>query len=574
MSDYWSRFRRSRISRRRVLGTAVAGVAGVGALGLVGCGGNGDDSGGPSGSSDQPDGEGHDNSGDFKQDATLTAGIGSDVGSTDPHVVAGTGGGNWPNYAVHFATLLNVDPETSRIVPYAAEYEWTDDHSALVLRIKDGVTFHNGETLDAEVLKFNIDRLRGKADYNPEFTSGNANLFSSIETVEVVDSMTVKAVLERPDASLPFKLATQNIPLVSMQHILDGGDQAMAERPVGHGPFKFVSRQADVEIRSTRFDDFFYGQDQPLGPRTPYIKDLVQRVIPEDAARLAALEAGEIDLAVNVSADLAKSFDGRSGFKVFYLPGDQPMHIHFNTRLERDPITGGPNPLRDKRVRQAMNHAVDVDTILKNVLTGRENYSYGFSSVSLGFPDEKLKSLRYNYDPTKAKALLEEAGFGDGFEIDFTGPIGRWPNSDQVMQAVAGYLQEVGIRTRISTQQYQPWVTEVQSHTKPGMWFMGLSAGADPGNNMRYGFHSSGPYCSSYDPELGLDILIEQYEAEFDEERRASIAAEVITKQYENATWLYLYEPVTVVVGTAKIDYEFYGKVLTAPQYWKIRIRA
>jgi peptide/nickel transport system substrate-binding protein len=505
---------------------------------------------------------------------TLRAGIGSDVGSLDPHIAAGTGGGNWPNYTTHFATALRTDPNTSDTVPFAADWKWVDDNTALQVAAHPNVKFHNGEMLTAEVIKFNMDRLRGKPDYNPSFASGQASNLATVDHTEIVDPMTVKIVTKSPDVSLPNKLTLDNMPFVPMKYIIDGGDKVMLDNPVGFGPFKFVSRRADSEIRSTRFDDFFNPQGQKYGPFTPIVKDLVQRVIPEDAARAAALEAGEIDLAVNVSGDIGKSFEGRSGFKVIYLPGDQPMHIHMNTRLEKDPISGGPNPLRDVRVRRAMNMAVDVDTIIKTILTGKENYSYGFSSQTIGLPKAKLESLRFKYDPAKAKALLSEAGYANGFEVDFTGPIGRWPNSDQVIQAVAGYLKAVNIRTRISTAQYQPWVTEVQTGTKPGIWFMGLSAGADPSQNFRVGFHSKANYGSSIDPALGLVELIEKSDAAFDINERKAIIADIVTKQYENATWLYLYEPVSVIVATNKLDYSLYGKIVGVPQYWNMRLKA
>lgn len=587
MSDYWTRIMSARLSRRKALGTTFAAGAGVVAFGTVGCGGDDDDTDGSTPSGDTtatPGGNATPGSSEtatpgsngdsFQENASLRAAIGSDIGSSDPHAVAGTGGGNWPNYTTHFTTALGIDPETSAVVPYAASHEWTDENSALLVTARDGVTFHNGETLNAEVLKFNVDRLKGKPEYNPDYASGNATLFGTVDRVEVVDEMTVKIFTNRPDVALPYKLATGNVPLVPMQYILDNGDQEMTENPIGHGPFQFVSRRPDVEIQSTRFDDFFYAQDENLGPRLPYIKDLTQRVIPEDAARAAALETGEVDMAVNVSSDIGKSFEERDGYQVFYLPGDQPMHIHFNTRLENDPITGGPNPLRDRRVRLALNHAVDVDTIISTILTGRENYSYGFSSAAFGYPKAELEALRIQFDPERAKSLLAEAGFEDGFEIDFTGPIARWPNSDQVMQAIAGYLQEVGVRTKIATAQYQPWVTEVQSHEKPGMWFMGLSGGLDPANNFRYGFHTAAPYGSSINPELELDPLIAASEAEFDPTQRAELIKEIIVKQYEDATWLYLYEPVTVVVATDQVDWQFYGKVLSTPQYWNMRMKA
>jgi len=350
------------------------------------------------------------------------------------------------------------------------------------------------------------------------------------------------------------------------------GDTEVANKPVGMGPFRFVSRTPDAEIKSARNDDFFYKRDEPYAPRLPYIANLVQKVIPEDTARTAALDAGEIDLAHNVSSYFAKSYDGRSGYKVFYLPNDQPMHLHINTFAERDG-SGQPNPWRDVRVRKAANMAIDLDTIIKTILTGKEKPSFGSSSVSFGFPQD-LAAKRFKYDPKQAKQLLTEAGYPSGFETSFFGPTGRWPNTEQVMQAAAGYLSAVGIKPKIQMQQYQVTTTELKQHGNVGITFWGMSGGPDAGPNFRYGYHSKGSYTNSYDQATGIDALIEQSEQEFDPSQRGKLVGQVISKFYENASWIFLYEPIAVVVARDKIDWPIYSAILSLPEYWNIRVKS
>jgi peptide/nickel transport system substrate-binding protein len=570
----WTRARRTVAGRRRFLrGAAVTG-AGWAAVALAACGGGkNEQSGGSAAGGGQAARTGSATStGTGNLNATLRSGIGSDAGSMDPQSLAGTGGGNWPNYSTHFITPLTIDRDTSEVRPYAVDWKWVDNNTGLLLTVKPGVKFHNGEMLTAEQLKFNFERELGRAEYNPQFKSGHASQFTAVGDLTVVDENNLRIALKETDVILPTRIAS-TLFLVPKDYVSKVGDTDFAAKPVGSGPFKFVSRTPDSEIRSERFDEFFYPRDGQYTPRLPFIKSLTQRVIPEDTARSAALENGEIDLAHNMSADVAKSFDGRSGFKVFYLPGDQPMHIHINTVIERDPSSGQPNPWRDVRVRKAANMAVDLDTIIKTILTGKEQLSFGSAQQSIGFPQD-IKSQRFKYDPQGAKQLLQQAGYPDGFETPFSYPIGRWPNTEQVVQAVAGYLSKVGIKSKIQAKQYQVVTTEFKTHGNYGLTFWGMSGGPDPGANFRYGYHSTGAYTLSYDPALGLDALIEQSEKEFDTDKRKQLIGEIITKFYQNASWIFLYEPVTVVIASDKVEWTPYAKVLSNPEYWNIKVKS
>lgn len=560
----------SKITRRTALTGGLAASVGLVTLATAGCGDDDDDGEGSSDELPQPT---LDPEASFKPDATLRAGVGTDIGSLDPQSVAGTGGGNFANQFTHFGNgLLTTDQEAAKLAGFVTDYEWTDNNSAILLKAKAGVTFHNGEPVDAAAIKFSLDRARGKPEYTTDFKTGQATLYTTIDRIEVVDPMTVKIILAKPDVSLPTKL-TGTPYLVPRQYITSKGDAEFASKPIGSGPFKFVSRQVDTEIVSERFDEFWNKRDGKYGPRLPYIKRLVQRILPEPAARALAVEAGELDIALDIPPDLAKSYASKSGFQAFYLPNDQPMHVQPNTVLETAP-NGDANPFRDVRVRRAMNMAVDVDTIIKTILTGKEKYSYGFSTQTLGFPKDRLDRARFKYDPAQAKALLEQAGYGSGFEVPFVGPVGRYPQSDAVMEAVAGFLGKVGIRTKVTTSQYQSWVTEHQAGKWYGLSFLGVSGGIDPSSNFSFGYVRNSPYGKSYDAATGVDDAFAKIGATFDEQERAKLIGDAIVKLYENATWLYLYEPVGMAVANDKVQWQPYGRVLAFPEYWNIRLKA
>ncbi len=570
LDNYWLKRTNGRLGRRRLLAGASTAGLGLAGLAAVGCGDDDDDGGttgtpGGGGATAQPTAAAQAN-----LTATLNVGIGSDIGSGDPQSLAGTGGGNWPNTSTHFITPLHTDRDTSDVVAYAAEWAWVDANKGITLKVKPGIKFHNGEVLNADQLKFNIDRELGRAEYNTKFASGHKSQFINIGEVKIVDEMTVRLEVISPDVILPSKMAGSLL-LVPRKYVEQVGDTGFAANPVGNGPFKFVSRVADSQIKSVRFDDFFYGRDQKYGPRLPWIQNLNQRVIPEETARIAALEAGEIDLAHNVSSDLAKQFQSKSGFTVFALPGDQPMHIHINTTIDKG-IGGGPNPWKDVRVRRAANMAIDLDTIVKTILTGNEKRSFGSAQRSVGFPQD-LPGKAFKYDPAQAKALLTQAGFANGFETVFNYPTGRWPNTEPVVQAIASYLDKVGIKAKLQAQQYQVTTTAFKQRSNEGLTFWGMSGGDDPGPNFRYGYHSEGGYTMSYDPALGLDSLIVQSEAAFDPAQRKSLIGQVITKFYENASWIFLYEPVTIAIANSKkVQWTPYNKVLSNPEFWNIKV--
>lgn len=577
-SRYWRNLGQNRLSRRGALRGAAVGVAGLAAAALIGCGDDDDDDdggggGGGGGSTATPTGTTQATSTPESAltNATLTSAIASDIGSGDPQSLGGTGGGNWPNTSTHFggAFLMTTDQETRFRVPSMAEsWEEAPDHMSFVFKLRPDVYFHNGDQMTAEDVKFSLDRgALGQAEYNPEFQGGHSGQYAGrVKDVEVIDDLTVKFNMEQPDVIF----LQRSFFLVPKAYIEEVGDVEFAEKPIGNGFFKFVSRVPDSEIVSERWDRYYAGvEGEASGLHTPYIQKLVQKVIPDNQARFAALQAGEVDLVHNISPDIANQLKNDDKFTVFYLPGTQPMHIHINTALETDPETGDPNPWREKRVRAAANLAVDLDAIIANILTGQENYSFGSASTSFGFPED-LPAKRWGYDPAEAKKLLSGAGYGDGFDAVLNMPIGRWPNSRQVSEVIAQSLTDIGINTRIQELQYQEVTTRFKDDSLYPLSFWGMSGGDDPGANFRFGYHSTGNYTMSV-PDPQVDAWIEQSESEFDPEARAEILGNIITKFYLDAQWIFLYEPITLVAATNKWDWTFWGKTLANPEYWNIR---
>lgn len=563
--NYW--IRRS-MSRRTMLGSVAAGATGLAALTTVGCGD--DDAKGADATIDLTGGSASPTAQASKVDltATLKAGISTDLGNLDPQSIAGVA--NIPNTTTHFDTLFGTDAERN-IVPRMASFKWINNNTALELKVTPGITFHNGEEWTAETLKFNFDRALERTTYHggSGFKSGRKTILAPSITgeVSVVDPMTVRIEC-KPDVGLPGNIQPALL-MVPMKQIMQVGDEEFARKPVGSGPFSFVSRTADSEYKSARFEKYFQNRESGSRPRLPYVANLSQVIRPDDQARLAALEAGEIDIAWDVNPELAKTFKGKDGFKVLYVQDGTGVHIQFNNQVEKDPETGGPNPWKDIRVRRAANLAIDVKTIVKKLGTGQEKLSYGFSSENFGYPKEIEQKPIFGYNPQQAKALLAEAGFGSGIRADLYIGTGRVTATSELALAIQSYLDAVGIKVNIKSQTFSDLLPIMRDHKIPGLFMFVVNNAAEPNSTMAAELKTGGVYTKSSYPEL--DLLFDNQSSEFDATKRKEKLGKLWNAWYDNASWIFLYESVRAGVLRNKLDWKPETLVTSHAEYWNIK---
>lgn len=568
--NYWTR--RS-LGRRKLLGSAAIGATGLAGLTMVGCGGDDDSDDNGNGAKPTTDISGGSPSPTAQADqidlaATLRAGISADLGNLDPQSVAGVT--NIPNVITHFDTLFGTDDEKN-IIPRMASFKWINDNTALELKATPGITFHNGEEWNAEAIKFNFDRVLERTTYHGDsgFKSGRKTILSSITgDVTVVDPMTVHIEC-KPDVGLPGNIQPA-ILMVPPKYVQEAGDEEFARNPVGSGPFSFVSRTPDTEYKSARFDKYFQSRESGFRPRVPYVANLSQVVRPDDQARLAALEAGELDLVWDVNPELAKTFTGKSGFRVMYVQDGTGVHIQFNNQVDVDPATGGPNPWRDIRVRQAANHAIDVKTIIEKLGTGQEKLSYGFSSENFGYPKEIEQKPIFGYDVQKAKTLLSEAGFAEGFTTDLYIGTGRVTATSELALTVQSYLAAVGIRVNIKSQTFNELIPLMRDHTIPGLFMFTVNNAAEPNSTMTAELKTGGVYTKSSYPEL--DPLYDDQSTEFDPVKRKEKLGKLWNAWYDNASWIFLYESVRTGVLRTRLDWTPETLVTSHAEYWNIKV--
>ena len=422
-----------------------------------------------------------------------------------------------------FDALLQVDFETGNIEPaLATEWEISEDGTEYTFSLREGVTFHDGSPFDANDV---VATWEAGADPINAYAADYENV-----TVEVIDDFTVKLITADPFVTFFRQLA--EFMIISDEQFAAGGNQAIEENPIGTGPFKFVEWDRGSRILLEANENYWE-------EGKPHLAELIFRPIPESSTRLAGIQTGELDIVTRLTSEEAQSLLGAENVQVIRYPADRVYYIAFNNLS-----TGIGEPTEDPRVRLAMNLAVDRQAIVDGLFDGFARLSTGMVTPSnLGF-DEALEP--YPYDPDRARELLEEAGYPNGFEIGMACPIGAYTNFEEVCQAIAAYLADVGITLDGGEIEFLEsgvyWEREAAKELPP---LFGDSWSASVGEAIeRLTGSLGGPeesYSAWYDDEIGS--LLDQIEQEFDPTRRAELYRELQAYMYENPPFIYLYEP-------------------------------
>ncbi len=336
-----------------------------------------------------------------------------------------------PVYRLVYDSLLYVD-EGGATVPWLFESWRVIEPTVWEFKVRDGVTFHNGEPFDANAAKFNIDRTR-----DPETKSVWAARLAPIRNVEVIDSRTLRIVTARPlgdPAGQPCHRLCRPQGVFHRQ-----GPGGFVASPVGSGPYRVKEWRADdlVVLEANTV----YWRGRPGVPR------VIFRMLPDDGSRVASLEAGELDVVYAVPPEQVERLRLKN-FNVRVKPVGHAMTVTLRS------TEGGP--LADRRVRQALNYAVDKDLIIRQLvaglappldgqLVGRDGFGY----------NPGLKA--YPYDPRRARQLLAEAGYPEGFPVKFHCSQGRYLKDKEICEAVAGQLAQVGVRAEMEILESGVW---------------------------------------------------------------------------------------------------------------------
>jgi len=393
---------------------------------------------------------------------TIVIAQGVDAPTLDPGQV---GARNASNILDHiFATLYSRDSE-GQMHPYlASDYSVADDGLSITYTIKPGLTCQDGETLNAEDVAYSFNRA---ADPKNDFTGNTAGyIFPAVgfTKAEIVDPLHVKIDFDKVNP-----IAAQMLTEVYI-HCKDSYEKMSldeaSQHPVGSGPYEFKEWVKDDHITLERWDGFEFDK--------PAIKTVIWRVIPEASTRSAELMAGNVDIITNVSPDQKDVIDKSGSAKVQVVSGTRRIYIGMNLGKAFADTEAG-KAFANPEVRRAVQYAVDVPTICDVLLKAPCTRATG----PVNPPNDDKALTPYPYDPAKAEALLDAAGYPKGkdgvrFHATLESPNGRYLNDGEVAQAVGQYLSDVGIATDVKLEDFSSvYVPKVSKHEAGPLFLLG-----------------------------------------------------------------------------------------------------
>lgn len=426
-------------------------------------------------------------------------------------------------------SLFWQSPKSNKLEPLLALSWRQETPTTVLIALRQGVSFTNGEPMNADAVVHSIEVFADK-----KLSPAYARVAESIERAEKVDDHTVRVRLRYPSPTIG--LALSQIYITPPKYWAQLGAEAYGQKPIGTGPFRFVSWARDNQLVMDKNPS--YWGEAPKG-----IDRLIWRPIPDETARISALMAGEVDLAKDLPVSAIPEIEQNPKLTLMTEPSYRIFQIILSSLEEHK------SPLQDKRVRQAVNYAIDKQAIIDTLFAKKATPLHGqlLRPTQLGY-NPALKD--YPFDPAKAKQLLAEAGYPNGFEIVFKTPAGRYVQDREVSEAVAGMLAKVGIKTKMVTLEPGEFLRQLRARELAPMAFLGLAPDDDPDFQMAQ-YHSTWRYAYVKNPEL--DRMIDAGKKEMDAEKRAAIYRDMMVLVRDEAPVAFLYDGVEIFGANSKL---------------------
>jgi len=431
--------------------------------------------------------------------------------------------------------LLRMTESGEAVADLAESWEISDDGTIYTFTLVDGVTFHDGTAMDAEAVVASFERLL-EEDRN---TSATAYFQPIVTSVEAVGDLQVRFTLNEPFAPFLNTLAHAAGHVISPAAIAEYGED-LGQNPVGTGPYRFVEWVRGERLVLERFDDYFGG--------TPPLAGVEYSVAPEASTRVALLETGEADVILRVSPDEAERLSGTEGITLKTTPTSRAMFMAINTTRA---------PFDDARVRQAINHAVNVRGLI-DALFGEDvpQLDSPLAPNVFGYVPTKT----YAYDPDGAMALLAEAGYEPSdISIDVWSPNGRYVQDATVAQAIAQDLEAFGFGVDLRLfGDFSEYIQVAFVEDRGDMMLLGWAPSTLEAEGGLYQV-LHGDRANQFANNSGYDNptvnrLIEEARAETTVEGRIAKYAEAQEIIMEDAPWLFLYPQPVITAYASSVD--------------------
>jgi peptide/nickel transport system substrate-binding protein len=441
----------------------------------------------------------------------------------------------WFCYALHDALVRPMPGQL--MVPSLAE-SWTEsaDHLVYEFKLREGLKFHNGDPFTAEDVKFSFLRYKSKI------------LHERVREVEIVDPYRVRFHLHQlwPDFMTFYgTMATAAGWIIPKNYIEQVGDDGFRKHPIGLGPYKFVSHTPGVELVVEAYEEYWR--------KMPHVKRLVLKSVVDASTRMAMLKKGEIDVAYYLDAAHAEEVKRDPKLRLTFSGGIGNTALNF-LEGQWDP----KSPWYDRRVRLAANYAIDSQAISEAETLG--------ASIPTGsiIPREfefALPIEPYPYDPVKAKQLLAEAGYPNGFDA---GDLTPGPPFFARGEMVANYLAAVGIRTKLRTMERAAFQAAQNAKQLRGLAILGGSRYGNAATRIEESVVSTGTLAWGGYPDI--DELFRQQDVEVDRSKREAILHQIQQLMHERA----MFAPIFLFVWPSGVGprVEESGLWLIKPYPW------
>lgn len=448
-------------------------------------------------------------SGDASKQMTILVGVGPT--NLDPHQSISSQALTF--WVSMFDSLTRFD-EKMQIQPALATSWKPINDTTWEFKLRSGVKFHNGEPFNAEAVKVSLGRI-----VDPATKAVNQSRMPLLQKVEVVDDLTVRLITKSPSPTLPHGLIWGWI--VPPKYLKERGDPYFAQNPVGTGPFKFVDWVQGQYINLAANTEYWGGR--------PKLDKLAIKTSPDPSVQVASIKAGEAQLITDVPTQVVKEIQNTQGVKVLSKLYGAVTEINLYSKQ------GGP--LANKTVRQALNHAIDKQAILDRILEGHGAIAQGqvVSPEAFGFdPDSKP----YPYDPAKAKALLAEAGFDNGFKMPMTTSFGRYVMDKEIAIALTDQLGKVGVQVEINNLEWGIFQDLRRKERTPNYFTAWLNYG-----DARFALqHATSKSTFPYWSNAEFDRLFDLSERTVDVKEREKILRDAIKLMREEAPVIFLFQ--------------------------------
>jgi len=420
-----------------------------------------------------------------------------------------------------YETLMARKPDGTLVPGLAVAEPRLLDPSTWEVKLRPGITFHNGEPLNADAVVYSIKRI-----IDPKFNSEQMSFFNTIKDAQKVDDLTVKIMTDGPDPILLSRLYWLKI--VPPAH---SKDARFAETPVGTGPYRFV--------RWNRGQNIILEQNPGYWGEKPEIQKVTYRFVSDPGTRLAGLKAGEFDVITNLLPE----------FKEQVPQAIHVMGLEFPIII----LNADSGPTKDVRVRQALNYAVDKRALAEGLFEGFAQISPG-QLLSPSFFGFNKDVQAYPYDPEKAKALLKEAG-ATGVTVEVIGTAGRWLKDREIVEAVAAFWDRVGIKSKVRIFEFNEYLNRLfdRKTRADAIFVVSSNELMDADKSFSAYYKAGGIGSSNSDKELAA--LIDAARTETDGAKRTALYHQAVKRAHDQAYFVWLLNIEDVYGVSKRVDW-------------------